>query len=216
MKTICIASSKGGVGKSTIAVNLAVCAVKDNKSVLIIDGDTQGSSMIFREFRETNDIKAISIPKPTIHKDIADFKNFDLIIVDVGGRDNPAFRSGIIASQYGMILIPIVPSQFDITETENTYGVIQEVSSMFDVKAYSVFNQVNANPKVKISGEAFKLVEELNEEYGIKSVGTILHSRVPFADSISHGKGVLEYKPKDKSSDEIKLLYGEIKTILEI
>lgn len=216
MKTVVIASSKGGVGKSTIAINIAVCAANEGLKVLIIDGDAQGSSMSWRQFRETDDIKAISITKPTIHKDILGFEGFDLIIVDVGGRDNPAFRSGVIASQHGMILIPIAPSQFDITETENTYSVIKEVESMFEVKAYSVFNKVNTNPKVHTSKEGFEIVKEINEEYGIKSVNTILYSRIPFVDSVSHGKGVIEYKPKDKSSEEIKALYGEIKAILSI
>jgi chromosome partitioning protein len=97
MKVITVANQKGGVGKSTIACNLAVCAAKDGKNTLIIDSEPPGSSMAFRASREVNDVAAVAIAQKTIHHDVLKYSNFDLVIVDAGGRDNAIFRSAIAA-----------------------------------------------------------------------------------------------------------------------
>ena len=88
MKILTIANIKGGVGKSTIAANLAVAAVLDGLSVILVDADPQASSMAFRALREKDDIRAMAITTPTLHKDLKqDVFSADLAIIDVGGRN---------------------------------------------------------------------------------------------------------------------------------
>ena len=96
MNVIVVANQKGGVGKSTISCNLGVASALSGHKTLIIDADPQGSSATFRAVREKDDLKVISIIKPTIHKDIQDFTSFDRVIVDAGGRDSAVFRSAIL------------------------------------------------------------------------------------------------------------------------
>jgi chromosome partitioning protein len=205
-KVITIANQKGGVGKSTIAVNLAVCAAKDLK-VLLIDADVQGSSTSFRAIREADDVKAISIIQPTIHKDIEGFSNFDLIIVDAGGRDNTLFRSAITAASKGILLIPVLPSQYDIWAAEDTFKMLKEIRVYVDIPAYAVFNQVIQN--TKISKEAHEALEELTTEGNVQLLKTVLYNRIDYKKSISEGLGVIEYS-KGKAAEEMKALYKEI------
>lgn len=212
MKVISVVNQKGGVGKSTIACNLAVCALKDGKRTLLIDADPQGSSLAFRAIREADDLKAVSITQPTIHKDIGDFENFDLVIIDAGGRDNSLMRSAISAASKGLLLIPILPSQYDIWAAEDTFNVLKELRVYLEIPAYAAFNQTIQNTTV--SKEAKETLEELTAENNIKILETLLYSRVDYKKSISQGLGVAEYQPKSKAAEEITNLYTEIKGIL--
>lgn len=212
MKAISVANQKGGVGKSTIACNLAVCAVLDRKKTLLIDSDPQGSSMSFRAIRESDDLKAVSITQPTIHKDIGDFENFDLVIIDAGGRDNTLFRSAITAASKGILLIPVLPSQYDIWATEDTFNILKEARVYVDIPAYAAFNQTIQNTTV--SKEAEEALKELTAESNIELLKTILYSRVDYKKSISKGLGVVEFEPKGKAAEEMNNLYREIKEIL--
>ncbi len=207
MRTVVVANQKGGVGKSTVACNLAVAFALDGKRVLLIDADTQGSSIGFRAVREKDDIKAISITRPTIHRDVAGFENFDVVIVDAGGRDSSVFRSAIMSASRGILLIPTLPSVYDIWATEDTLEVLKDARAFADIPAYLLINQaIRAN----IVREAEESLQELAQQYGVEVLRTRLFSRVAFRNSVKEGKGVLEMNdPKAKS--EMEALYGEVK-----
>ncbi len=212
MKVISVVNQKGGVGKSTIACNIAISALKDGKRTLLIDADPQGSSLSFRAIREADDLKAVSITQPTIHKDIGDFENFDLVIIDAGGRDNTLFRSAVTAASKGILLIPVLPSQYDIWAAEDTFKILQEARVYVDIPAYALFNQTIQN--TTISKDAKEALEELTAESDIKLLDTVLFSRIDYKKSISQGLGVVEYQPKGKAAQEVNNLYSEIKSIL--
>ena len=110
-----IGNQKGGVGKTTIATNLA-CLFARKRHVLLIDADSQQSAADFHAVRLENEdlpqFTCVSITKPTIHKDVKNFSNFDVILIDVGGRDSAVFRSSILAAD--QLIIPITPSQYDV------------------------------------------------------------------------------------------------------
>lgn len=214
MKVISVANQKGGVGKSTIACNLAVSAIMDGKKTLLIDADPQGSSLSFRAIRAADDLKAVSITQPTIHKDIGDFENFDLVIIDAGGRDNTLFRSAITAAAKGILLIPVLPSQYDIWAAEDTFKILAEARVYVDINAYAVFNQIIHN--TTISREAKEALEELTTESSINICESVLYSRIDYKKSISQGLGVVEYSPKSKAAEEISSLYTELKQILQL
>ena len=133
---ITIGNSKGGVGKSTISCNLAVMAAMDGKSVLLVDADPQASSLNFRSIRESNDIKATAITTPTLHKDLKDFSNFDLILIDSGGRDTGVFRSSILAAD--LLIIPVLPSVYDIWAATDTIEIVME-AMLYNQKLVSRF-----------------------------------------------------------------------------
>lgn len=205
---ICIGNEKGGTGKSTITANLAVEAVKEGMRVLVIDADSQQSSIDFRGIRADKNglpqFQAVSIVKNTIHKDIGSFHDFDLIIIDAGGRDTAVFRSAIFAAD--ILLIPVLPSQYDIWATAGTVEALEQAKTFKDnIKARFIVNQVI--PNTNIAKEALQALEE----FGIP----LLNSRlcVAYKQSIGEGKGVTEYEPNGKAAGEIKSLYEEVKVL---
>lgn len=208
MKIITIGNSKGGVGKSTLTCNLAVTAAKSGKKVVIVDADVQGSSLAFREIRETDDIGAVSITTPTIHKDVTRL-NADLVFIDAGGRDSAAFRSAVVASD--LFIIPILPSLYDFWATSDTCGILDEARSYKDIEARMLLNQY-------VSGTV--LAREMDEaltEFADKA--PLLQTRIPrqevFKRSLVKGSGVQEADPKGKATQAINHLYQEIMSIIQ-
>lgn len=214
MKVLSVVNQKGGVGKSTIACNLAVCAAMGGLKTLLVDADPQGSSLAFRAIRKADDLKAVSITQPTIHKDVGDFVNFDLVIIDAGGRDNTLFRSAITAASMGALLIPVLPSQYDIWATEDTLAVLKEARVFVDIPAYVVVNQIIHNTTV--SKEAKEALDELTLEYDAKLLNSSLYARVDYKKSVAEGLGVVEFAPNSKAANEMLCLYKEIKDLLKL
>lgn len=205
-----VGNTKGGVGKSTIAANLAVEAAIEGKRVMLIDSDIQGSTLAFRAVREKDDIKAMAITTPTLHKDIKDLKGFDIIVIDAGGRDSAVFRSSILSCD--LMIIPVLPSQYDIWATNDTLEMLKEARAFKDIEAYFAMNQVI--PNTIVSRDAMKAIREFKD--GIKLLKSLLHARVAFKNSIAQGKGVSEYERSGKAAKEIKGLYKEIIDLLEV
>lgn len=200
---ITIGNTKGGVGKSTIACNLAVAAALKHKNILLIDADVQASSMAFRASRDQDDIKAMAITTPTLHKDLGAFSNMDLIIIDAGGRDSVVFRSAILASD--VLIIPCLPSQVDFWAANDVIEILREAKVYKEMKAYFLLNQVM--PNTLLSKEAREAIKSFDED--VRLLETIINARVAYKNSFGAGKGVLEWTDP-KASEEINHLYHEL------
>ncbi len=201
---ITIGNSKGGVGKSTIACNLACMAAKENKKVLLVDADPQASSLNFRSIREADDIKATAITTPTLHKDLKEFTNFDLIIIDSGGRDSVIFRSAILAAD--ILIIPVLPSVYDIWATSDTLEIVQE-AKVFNEKLIARFLLNMVMPNTIMAREALQALEEKKD---IPILKNQLGARSSFKNGLISGQGVIEHDPKSKAAQELAACYHEI------
>ena len=201
---VTIGNSKGGVGKSTISCNLAVMAAKAGKNVLLVDADPQASSLNFRSIRESDDVKATAITTPTLHKDLKDFSNFNMILIDSGGRDTSIFRSAILAAD--LLVIPVLPSVYDIWAASDTIEIVKE-AMLYNEKLVSRFliNMVLPN---SIMGRDTQAALKEHEEIPIlkQTVG----ARQVFKNALSMGQGVVEFEPKSKAAQEIAACYQEI------
>ncbi len=211
MKIITVANQKGGVGKTTIATNLAVMYALNGKKTILLDSDAQGSSMTFRASRPEDypEISAVSITKPTIHKDIKSF-NADYVIIDAGGRDSEVYRSAIYAAD--MLLIPVGASPYDIWSTEDTLKLYRELAITKEIKGCVVLNMLPPLGNQKIVGEVFEVLNDLSTQYGLQILKSALCFRVAYKESAVNGVGVCECDGEkfEKAAAEIKELYNEI------
>jgi chromosome partitioning protein len=208
---VVIGNEKGGTGKSTITANLAVQALRDNLTVLVIDADTQQSLVDFRTIRAEMDLpqfQAVSITKNTIHRDAKSFKGFDLILIDAGGRITATFRSAIMAADW--LFIPVLPSQYDIWSAQTTINILEEARAFKTIPAGFIMNQVISNTRI-----SQEVLEEL-QEFKLPILDTKLYSRVAYKQSIGEGMGVVEYEPNGKAASEVSTLWLEIKKLIEI
>jgi chromosome partitioning protein len=208
---VVIGNEKGGTGKSTITANLAVQALRDNLTVLVIDADTQQSLVDFRTIRAEMDLpqfQAVSITKNTIHRDAKSFKGSDLILIDAGGRITATFRSAIMAADW--LFIPVLPSQYDIWSAQTTINILEEARAFKTIPAGFIMNQVISNTRI-----SQEVLEEL-QEFKLPILDTKLYSRVAYKQSIGEGMGVVEYEPNGKAASEVSTLWLEIKKLIEI
>ena len=87
-KKICIISTKGGVGKTTLAANLSAALADLNQRVLIVDTDTQQSLSKYYDLSEQAEFELVQLiksgnPSGCISK--TNIQNLDVIIIDTKG-----------------------------------------------------------------------------------------------------------------------------------
>lgn len=206
-----IANEKGGCGKSSIAVNLAVMRSSKGKDVLLVDSDKQQTASFWSAVRDENETKPrISCMQKTgkIHKDLKHLAGkFDDIIIDTGGRDSAEVRSGMIIAD--VLLCPFRASQFDIWTLDKLQEIVTAAKDLNEkLKVIGLLNLTSTNPSVNETAEAQDFIREYDF---LKLAKTDLKDRIVWRKSVRDGLAVTEYKPQDKKANqEISALYKEV------
>lgn len=205
MMIISLLNQKGGVGKTTLAVNLAMGLAITGNRVMLMDADPQGSSLTWSGNREGEaPFPVVGIPKPTLHKELPKLvNNYDFIIVDGPPRVYDVTRSAILASD--LIIIPVTPSPYDVWATEETVKLIAEVKAFKEsLKSFFMINRKIMNTVIG------RDVIDALAAYDIPVMKSQICQRVGFAETAGEGKTVLETAPESPASDEIRALIQEI------
>lgn len=133
-----VLNQKGGVGKTTLSVNLAASLARGGSRVLLIDADPQGSALGWAAARQSDPLfSVVWLPRPTVHKEIAQIGHgYDHIIIDGPPRVTDLARSAIMASD--VVLIPVQPSPYDIWAADEVVKIIDE-AKVYNEKLKSAF-----------------------------------------------------------------------------
>jgi len=212
MRVLAVASSKGGVGKSTLAANLAVEAASAGQKVLLVDTDPQASASLFVSVRDASrpHVDVLPMPAPTVHRDLpARARGYDLVVMDTGGRDSAVFRSALAASTD--VLIPIRPAAFDVWAVEDVLEVLADLASRLDhaLHVFAVLVQVVA--RARVTDEALKEIRRLLRDHQGRLLRTRIGSRVAWAQASGEGLAVTEFQPRSRAADELRSLVRELK-----
>jgi len=121
-----VLSQKGGVGKTTVALNLAAAIATSGSRVLVVDADPQGSALAWSSAREADPLfPVVGMAKPTLHRELPNLAaSYHFIVIDGAPRVNDLARSAILASN--LVLIPVQPSPYDIWASSETVRLIRE------------------------------------------------------------------------------------------
>lgn len=200
-----ILNQKGGVGKTSLATNLAFHYSQGSR-VLLVDADPQGSSLAWSSARQAPDFHfpVIGMPKPTLHKDLpAVARNYDITIIDGPGRNSDLTRAAVIASD--LIVIPVTPSPYDIWASAEVVNLYHEARTFKEsLKAVFVLNRKISN--TAIGRDVLKTLEQ----FEIPTLGTHLVQRVVYPESANLGLAVEEYEPHSPAVLELARLGDEI------
>ena len=166
MKVISIASAKGGVGKSTLAVNLACAILEEGRSVAILDLDPQGSALLWQQIRTKSNPEASA---PAVHAATAEAldqqlqalasRRVDFVVLDMPGYSSEELNRAL--QHCDVVLVPSRASIIDIAPATETVKAAMQLGRTF---CY-VFNFVPANDK-----SAFKSVRRSWKALGYWSV----------------------------------------------
>lgn len=200
---ITIANRKGGVGKTTIATNLAV-ALQNKGRTLLVDADEQRSSFKWNDYRERK-IDVISA-----HKNILDIlepktKEYEFILIDLAGRDSEAFREALLITDK-----LIIPTQASLLDLDVLPYIDEQLEKVYkdnqELKAFIVINKAPTNPR---SSEVEQARSYISDYPNFKLLQTVLRDRKQFRDAIVESKSVLEMQ-SSKAKDEFNEMLIEI------
>lgn len=200
---ITIANRKGGVGKTTIATNLAV-ALQNKGRTLLVDADEQRSSFKWNDYRESK-IDVLSAHKNLLDVLEPEVKEYDFILIDLAGRDSEAFREALLITD--KLIIPTQASLLDLDVLPYIDEQLKKVHlDNKELKTFIVINKAPTNPR---SSEIEQARSYISDYPNFKLLQTVLRDRKQFRDAIVESKSVLEMQ-SSKARDEFNEMLIEI------
>lgn len=210
-----VTNLKGGVGKTTVAINLAVCYAHSGYKVCIVDTDTNQNSLQWRGVREENLPKILVVgttePK-ALTKTVNDLStDYEIIIMD--GTPNLSEMNSRVILASDILLIPTRPGANDFRAMDEFFNHLNKAKSFRDnIPTCFVINEYDDRIKT------FKNIKEhLKSQYDTPILNSVLKSRISYVDSCINGTGVYEHNdPKAKAeiielSNEVLEMYEKIK-----
>ncbi len=214
VKLIAILNQKGGVGKTTLATNLAAAAHLAGKRTMLLDLDAQGSALDWYHARaEDSELAGLATLRAdralaaSKIRSIAD--GFDQVFIDGPPRLGKVTRSAATAAD--LVLVPVKPGAYDLWALHETVATLEEAdATRADLGLPSlrrIFILTQAVPRTNVSKAAPK---------ELRKVGTVapivIHARVIYPESASFGESVLTSAPKSSAAAEITALYRYLTT----
>jgi chromosome partitioning protein len=198
-------NQKGGVGKTTLATNVATALAIQKQRVLFIDADQQGSALDWSAARKGELLfPVVGLPKDTLHREIPALgESYDWVIIDGPPRVYIVAKSAIAAAD--IVVIPVQPSPYDVWAAKEIVDLITEVRV---IKAH--LNAVFA-VNHKIVGTAIgRDVAAALASYSVPVLEASISQRVGFAESAAAGQTVLETDATGPDAEEIRALVAEL------
>ena len=211
-KIVAVAATKGGVGKTTIAVQLAIGRARQGHDVWLVDGDRQQTAQTALMLRGQDERKpgiacAAYADGAQLRAQVLLQKDkWDCIIIDVGGVDSTTLRAAL--SVCDVLVLPFQPRSYDVWALSQMSKILSEVTQCRDkFPVYAFLNCADVAQSTE-NAEAAKTLEEYPE---MIYLDTPVRRRKAVAIASGFGMGVSEMKKKDpKAEVEINRLLKAI------
>lgn len=198
MDVIAIVAQKGGTGKTTLAVSLAVAAKLAGRTAAIVDLDPQASSSKWGDRRWTDSPVVVSAqPARLLHiLQAAEAQGADLVLIDTPPRSEQAALAAAKAGR--LVLVPCRPAIYDLETVATTIELVRFAG---DPPVAVVLNGVP--PRGRKRDQATDVLESM----GVAVCRAALGQRAAFEHAGTLGLSAQEYEPRGKAAQEIELVY---------
>lgn len=211
MKVVTLLAQKGGTGKTTLAIHLAVLGVAQRNRVVVADIDPQRSASFWKRRRGDDNPDVVALDADALPDFIADCqqRGVDLIVIDTAPHSHD---DAIVAARLAdFILIPSRPAILDLEAIGSSVDIVKQI----DGHAAIV---LNACPPPGWMGER-GIVSEAREAlsgYGLPVCPVAVANRVALSHSLIDGQAVTEFEDKGKAAAEVRDLMTWIKREAEL
>lgn len=206
-KVIAVAQQKGGSGKTTIAVNLAVAYARQGMSVALLDTDPQGSlGRWFMARRErlgepgmefsTSSAWGVSYECEKLRRQA------DIVLIDTPPKVDADLRPTL--READLVLIPVATSHVDLWATEGVLDLARRERK----RATVILNRVK--PGTRLAAEVAEAAQALEAELA----AAVLANRIAYAETLGMGLGAQEAGRRGPATAEVERLAAEVSALL--
>ena len=195
-KTIAVVSQKGGAGKTTLALNLAVAAERQRVRSIVLDIDPQGSAGAWADNRDEPGARVEACSGRGLARALsrATGEGVGLALIDTVPHVDPAVLSAARAA--ALVVIPCRPALLDL----HALAGALEIARLAATPAVVVLNAAPARGRLEHEARA------VLASAGLEVMGPALGQRAAFVHALTTGQGVMEYEPGGKAAVEVRAL----------
>lgn len=204
MRTVAVLSNKGGTGKTTLSLHLAVAALRDGMPAAVIDLDPQSSAQGWSESREGDEPIVSGVPVSRLSRGLEMVRTSGVGLAVLDTPPNTGEASVAAARLADLVLIPCRPGILDI----RAIGVTAEAVRQSGKPGFVVLNAVPV--------QGSRVVEDASAacaQHGLSVAPVVLHQRAAYGHALTIGLTVQEYEPDGRAAEEVSALWAWIKTV---
>ena len=195
---ISFVNQKGGVGKTTTAINLGASLVRKNQNLVLIDADPQGSAVTWHSIEENQAFEIIGHPGKLTQTDIEILEAaYDYVIIDAPPAVNDKVETILKASD--LVILPVTPSSLDLWSCKETLDRLESKSEVpLNGRVRLLINR--KIPGTRVGRE----VRQALEKFDTPVFETELCQRVAYIEAMRFGVSVMQFAPGSKAAGEIE------------
>ena len=201
---ISFVNQKGGVGKTTSAINFAASLKRRNFKIGFIDADPQGSATQWHAVEGNKAFEVMHRPQPIPGDELKELaQDYDYLVIDAPPANSDITKS--ILAVTDLSIIPLSPSSLDIWSCKGTLEMVDAAREQNpDLDARLLINR--KIPGTRLGREARDSLAVFNMDV----LDTELCQRVAYIEAMTSGVSVMQYEPDSKAANEVESLCDEI------
>lgn len=199
---LAVSSLKGGVGKTTLTINIACALHQAGHRTLIVDADSQASCLRWAARAAEAGHQGppvVALAGASLRRDLASVSSgFDAVVIDSPPRLGTEARAAMLAAD--LVLLPTTPGAADVWALRETLAVLEDARGLRpELRAVAVLNRADRTALAKMTADALV-------ELGVTVLPVSLGARVAVGEATLAGLGVVTYAPGSPSAREVQAL----------